>query len=50
MLILDKVAFKIKSIIKDKVGRIIMTKGSVHQKGIAIMESWVYMCLTRRQE
>lgn len=47
MLILDKVAFRIKSIIKDKVGRIIMIKGSMHQKGIAIMESWVYMCLTR---
>lgn len=47
ILILDKVEFKIKSIIKDKVGRIIMIKGSMHQKGIAITESWAYVCLTR---
>lgn len=39
--ILGKVDFKIKSIIKDKEGHVIMIKGSAHQEGIRIMGACV---------
>ena len=45
ILILDKVNFKIKSIIKDKEGHTIMIKGSIHREDVTTITGIV--CPTR---
>ena len=41
ILILDKIAFKIKNIIRDKEGQYIMIKGSIEEEDITIVNVYV---------
>ena len=41
ILILDKIAFKIKNIIRDKEGQYIMIKGSIDEEDITIVNVYV---------
>ena len=46
ILISDKIDFKIKTVIRDKEGQYIMTKGTIQEEDITIV--YIYICIQHR--